>query len=74
MAVKQICRLGLVVASLWFAAMPWHAAYAAGEAVPQFRQVSTADVSSSMRNVRRIRFALPAITSPPLSIAMRPAS
>jgi polar amino acid transport system substrate-binding protein len=38
--------------------MPWHAAYAAGEAVPQFRQVSTADVSSSMRNVRRIRFAL----------------
>jgi polar amino acid transport system substrate-binding protein len=58
MAVKQICRLGLVVASLWFAAMPWHAAYAAGEAVPQFRQVSTADVSSSMRNVRRIRFAL----------------
>jgi hypothetical protein len=32
--------------------------YAAGEAVPQFRQVSNADVSASLRKVRRIRFAI----------------
>jgi ABC-type amino acid transport substrate-binding protein len=59
MAVKQICRLGLVVASLWFAAMPWHVALCRWRGcapVPagQQRQMFPA----SMRKVRRIRFAI----------------
>lgn len=53
-----LCRSGLVVASLLVAGMPWPVAHASGEAVPQFRQVSNADVSASLRKVRRIRFAI----------------
>jgi ABC-type amino acid transport substrate-binding protein len=54
----HLCRSALAVASLLVAAMPWPVAHAAGEAVPQFRQVSNADVSASLRKVRRIRFAI----------------
>lgn len=57
MARRRSCRLATLVLLPLVTALPG-AASAASQDVPQFRQISNADVSAALRNVRNIRFGL----------------